>query len=249
MSAIPSPDLTQDDFQQGYDFKYKQEGLKMTEVKHVYTAINNVVADIGKIGVSKSKTANTGGGGSYKFRGIDDIYGAISPLLAKHNLVILPRFVGRQCDERTSNNGKVIFYTVVHAEFDLVSAIDGSIHKVTTFGEAMDSGDKSTNKAMSAAYKYACFLTFCIPVEGQDSEQDTYEVQAVDIDVEAHKALDKLSGLTLKTQVRDLYKSLHPSVQAEVVSKFTAYSNGLDQAKLNEALTQATEAVTIKEKK
>ena len=29
----------------------------------------------------------------------------------------------------------------------------------------MDSGDKATNKAMSAAFKYACFQTFCIPTE------------------------------------------------------------------------------------
>ena len=29
----------------------------------------------------------------------------------------------------------------------------------------MDSGDKASNKAMSAAFKYACFQTFCIPTE------------------------------------------------------------------------------------
>ena len=29
----------------------------------------------------------------------------------------------------------------------------------------MDSGDKASNKAMSSAFKYACFQTFCIPTE------------------------------------------------------------------------------------
>ncbi|MFS0844210.1 MAG: ERF family protein [Roseburia hominis] len=29
----------------------------------------------------------------------------------------------------------------------------------------MDSGDKATNKAMSVAFKYACFQVFCIPTE------------------------------------------------------------------------------------
>ena len=65
----------------------------------------------------------------------------------------------------------------VHAEFDFVSAEDGTKHTASTFGEAMDSSDKATNKAMSAAYKYAAFMTFCIPVEGDnDSENDHHEV-------------------------------------------------------------------------
>ena len=45
------------------------------------------------------------------------------------------------------------------------------------FGEAMDSGDKATNKAMSAAYKYAAFQAFCIPTEGDnDADKTTHEV-------------------------------------------------------------------------
>ena len=58
-------------------------------------------------------------------------------------------------------------------EFDFVSAEDGSKHIVKTFGEAMDSGDKATNKAMSAAYKYACFQAFSIPTES-DNDADAH---------------------------------------------------------------------------
>ena len=40
----------------------------------------------------------------------------------------------------------------------------------------MDSGDKSFNKAMSAAYKYALFQVFCVPTEEMvDSEVDSPE--------------------------------------------------------------------------
>ena len=46
-------------------------------------------------------------------------------------------------------------------------------HIVKTFGEAMDSGDKATNKAMSAAYKYACFKAFSIPTEGDNDADAT----------------------------------------------------------------------------
>jgi hypothetical protein len=41
----------------------------------------------------------------------------------------------------------------------------------------MDSADKATNKAMSAAYKYAAMMVFCIPTEGDnDADAVTHEV-------------------------------------------------------------------------
>ncbi|MNL27930.1 hypothetical protein D3C87_1495520 [compost metagenome] len=41
----------------------------------------------------------------------------------------------------------------------------------------MDSADKSSNKAMSAAYKYAMIQAFCIPTEGDnDADAHTHDV-------------------------------------------------------------------------
>ncbi len=140
----------------------------------VYAAINAVQRALAVTGISKSRR-NTQGSG-YMFRGIDDVYQAISPLLAEHGLCIVPRFVARQCEERQSKAGGALFYVTVEAEFDFISAEDGSKHTARTFGEAMDSGDKATNKAMSAAYKYAAFQTFAIPTEGNpDADAETHE--------------------------------------------------------------------------
>jgi hypothetical protein len=56
-------------------------------------------------------------------------------------------------------------------------AEDGSSVESVTIGEAMDSGDKSMNKAMSTAYKYALMQIFCIPTEeDKDTENQTHEV-------------------------------------------------------------------------
>jgi hypothetical protein len=141
----------------------------------VYQAINAVQGQLAKTGIAKTRT-NTQGSG-FKFRGIDDVYNAIAPLLADHGLCILPRMLSRICEERTSKSGSALFYVTVEAEFDFVAVEDGSKHTVKTFGEAMDSGDKATNKAMSSAYKYACFQSFAIPLEGEpDSEADSFEV-------------------------------------------------------------------------
>lgn len=141
----------------------------------VYKAINAVQAALSKTGISKDRTNSQGAG--YKFRGIDDVYNAVAPLLAEHGLCILPRVLARTCEERASKSGGALFYVTVEAEFDFVSAEDGSKHTVKTFGEAMDSGDKATNKAMSAAYKYAAFQAFSIPTEGDnDADAHTHQV-------------------------------------------------------------------------
>lgn len=137
----------------------------------VYQAINKVQSELAKIGITKSRTNQQGA--SYKFRGIDDIFNTISPLLAEHGLCILPRVLARECVERQTKAGGAIFYVTVEVEFDFVCAEDGSKHTVKTFGEAMDTSDKATNKAMSAAYKYAALQAFAIPTEG-DNDADSH---------------------------------------------------------------------------
>lgn len=139
----------------------------MNEPKQVYAAIASVMGAIGQQGIAKDRKNQTQG---YAFRGIDDVYNALNALLAENKLVILPRVISRKQEERETQKGGVLFSVVVHMEFDVVHA-DGSSHTICTFGEAMDSADKATNKAMSAAYKYACMQMFCIPTEG-DNDAD-----------------------------------------------------------------------------
>lgn len=145
----------------------------------VYRAINAVQADLAKTGIEKNRR-NTQQG--YSFRGIDDVYQSLAPLLAKHGLCILPRVIDRQVTERQTAKGGLLFYTVLTVEFDFVCTVDGSRHTVTTVGEAMDSADKSSNKAMSAAYKYAAFLSFAIPTEGDDDADATNHEVVPDLD-------------------------------------------------------------------
>jgi hypothetical protein len=139
----------------------------------VYEAINRVQSALAKEGITKSSRNAAQG---YNFRGIDAVYNALSPLLAQNGLCILPRMLSRNCEMHTNHKGNVLFYVTVEAEFDFVCTEDGSKHVVRTFGEAMDSGDKATNKAMSAAYKYAAMQAFAIPTQGDnDTENTSYE--------------------------------------------------------------------------
>jgi hypothetical protein len=185
----------------------------------VYAAINAVQSDLAKVGITKDRR-NTQGSG-YNFRGIDDVYNTIAPLLATHKLCILPRVLSRNVIERASKSGGALFYITVEAEFDFVSAEDGSTHTVKTFGEAMDSGDKATNKAMSAAYKYAAFQAFSIPTEADnDADAHTYEVAHDD----GYKAFEQVNLEHLREAAM--------AGTAELTKQFQAMAAGAHKTKL-----------------
>jgi len=141
----------------------------------VYKAIARVMEALSKEGISKDRKNAAQG---YAFRGIDDVYSSLSRLLSANELVIVPRVLSHRLEERETAKGGRMAYSFVDVEFDLISAFDGSKHTARTTGEGMDSADKSTNKAMSAAYKYMAFMVFCIPTEGDnDADGHTPDVK------------------------------------------------------------------------
>lgn len=189
----------------------------------VYEAITRVAATISRGGISKNRQAkNQNGGVMYNFRGIDDVFNALSPILAKEKIVIFPRVISREQVERKTNSGSVLFFVTVEVEFDLVYGGDGSRHTVKTYGEAMDSGDKSTNKALSAAYKYMALQVFCIPLVGrEDADDDVPE------DLEP-------SGKASTTTVRDEKPTSEELLSVDQVTEITdkIRETGVDATKL-----------------
>lgn len=183
--------------------------MATTGTPKVYAAIVGVMEELAKEGISKErKNAQQG----YNFRGIDDIYNALSAALVKCKLVMIPRIIERIEEERIAKGGGRLGYVTVTAEYDLVSSEDGSVHTARTYGEAMDSVDKATNKAMSAAYKYAALQVFCIPTEGDnDADGTTHVVEARQMPVEEPKAPElsnpeKANFFKLKKDVADEIK-------------------------------------------
>ena len=145
------------------------------EAPHVIVAMNVVSARLAEEGIKKSRNNQQQG---YKFRGIDEVLNALSAIISSEKLVIIPHVESREVTERQTKSGGALFSVVVRVTYTFVSAEDGSRETIGPFdGEAMDSADKATNKAMSAAYKYMAIQTFCIPTEGDnDADATTHEV-------------------------------------------------------------------------
>jgi hypothetical protein len=125
----------------------------------IYTAIPAIMDEIGHIGKDKKNQQQ-----GFMFRGIDQVMNAMKPLMTKHGVFAVPEVVDTQRSERTTKSGGNLIYTIHKIKYHFVAS-DGSEVCATVVGEGMDSADKSSNKAMAVAFKYACFQVFCIPTE------------------------------------------------------------------------------------
>ncbi len=113
---------------------------------------------------------------NFKYRGIDDVYNAINPILAEHRVFMTSHIIEKTRDERQTKSGGVLAFTCLRMQYTFW-AEDGSNVSTEVEGEGMDSGDKSSNKAMSVAHKYALLQAFCIPTKDiDDPDAETHEV-------------------------------------------------------------------------
>lgn len=130
------------------------------------TAIMQEVGAIGKDGENVQQR--------FKFRSIEAVCNRLHGLLGKHGVTIVPRMLEQKreiLDRFDKRDGKKIGHwvlTCITMSYTF-GAEDGSAIEVVVPGEAADTGDKASNKAMSAALKYALCQTFCIPTVESDA--------------------------------------------------------------------------------
>ena len=162
----------------------------------IFKAIADTMNDVSAVGKnSKNEKQN------YNFRGIDAVMNALHPAMVKNRIFVVPEVLEQQREERQSKNGKLI-YSICKIKYTFF-ADDGSSISATVIGEGMDSGDKATNKAMSVAFKYACFQVFCIPTEDMtdpDAETPPPSIPAISAkQIEELKKEMMRTGVTAKT--------------------------------------------------
>jgi hypothetical protein len=137
----------------------------------IFEKLSAVMKDINPIAKNRKNV-----GQNYPFRGIDDVMNELNQALIKHGIIIIPSVKESQREERKSKSGNILIWTILTVEYTFF-ANDGSNINCIIKSEGMDSGDKGINKALSAAFKYACLQVFCIPTEEKkDSEYDSPEI-------------------------------------------------------------------------
>ena len=176
---------------------------------NIYKAINEVMKELGAVGKNQKNSQQ-----GFMYRGIDAVMNAINPALTNHGVFVVPEVLEQTREERTTSKGNLLIYSICKIKFSFF-AEDGSHIEAITIGEGMDSGDKATNKAMSIAFKYACFQVFCIPTE-----------EMVDPDAECHEVKPKKEAEKSMTDeeknaqmMEEVGKELISAVQVKALTK------------------------------
>ena len=140
------------------------------EEKQIYQKMASILKETKAI--TKSEKNQQQG---FKFRGIDNVMNELHELFAKNDVFILQEVQDFTVDARPTAKGGTLFYTRAKIKFRYMTT-DGSFVETVNVGEAMDSGDKGMNKAMSIALKYSLLQMFLIPTEEpKDPDRDTPE--------------------------------------------------------------------------
>ena len=161
--------------------------------------------DVEHIGKDRQNTQQ-----NYKFRGIDDMYNELHKHFSKHEVFITSEVISTEREERQAKNGGNLIYSILNIKHTFY-ATDGSSVSSVMIGEAVDSADKASNKAMSTALKYTLMQMFLIPTEEEkDTEYHTHEVkpkkQTIN-DVQFNSALKRINegDMLVLDKVLELY--------------------------------------------
>lgn len=157
---------------------------------NIYESIAAIQSDVEFIG--KDKTTQSGS--KFKYRGVDQVLNTLHPLFAKHKVFAVPEVLEILTrEERSTNSGNKVLYEVLKVKYTFF-AEDGTSVSAVVVGEAMDSGDKVSNKCMSVAYKYACFQLLSIPTEETMADPDDSNEQLKPTKSKARRIQELIDG-------------------------------------------------------
>ncbi len=108
----------------------------------------------------------------FQYRSHDDVLNAVNPLLAKYGVYVVPEVLERIAATRETTRGKIMYEVNLLVRYSFI-AEDGSWIAASAWGEGTDMGDKSTNKAMTMAFKNVLAQAFAVSTqEGQSYDAD-----------------------------------------------------------------------------
>lgn len=132
--------------------------------KLIYKKMSEIMEEIGPVAKSSTNTSQ-----GFKFRGIDQFVNSLHPALVKHGVFMTPECVSEshELKDVTRSNGKsgVDKHVSIMMKYHFYAEDGSSVTVGPIPAEGLDSGDKATNKALSASLKYALIQTFSIPTE------------------------------------------------------------------------------------
>lgn len=135
-----------------------------TKHENIHQALAAVMEEVGYVKKQRSAGLN------YSYAGEAALIEALRPAMVEHGVMVyVKRYFNLAQTEYETSKGSRMTRTIMQAVVTFQHE-SGTFIDVESAGEGADSGDKSVNKAMTGAYKYALRQTFCIET-GDDPDK------------------------------------------------------------------------------
>jgi len=182
----------------------------MTGEPSIYAALASVMADIKHVGKDGWNDHQ-----KFSFRGIDAVVNAVGPALRAHGVIVVPVLVSVTYEtvQTTQNKAQTACRVVVSYRFHGPA---GDSIETTVAGEAWDSGDKATPKAMSVAFRTALLQSLALPTDEPDPDASTFE-----------RAVVQDPFVIAQTRVRAAWEAAHGSFDPAAMLADLAAQMGL----------------------
>lgn len=142
----------------------------MTETQNLPALLTQIKTAIGAIG--KDSTNKQQG---FSFRGIDAVINAAAPALIDAGVVVFPKITTYEYGTVEVGKSRTpMSHARVIVEFTFYGPAGDSLSGSAP-GEAMDSGDKATAKAMSVAYRTFLLQALSLPTNETDPDATVYQ--------------------------------------------------------------------------
>lgn len=165
----------------------------MTEETKPTTLVERLIAvkkDIGGVG-KEGRNAQQG----FNFRGIDQVINAVAGPFIKHGIMAYPsKVISVKRGTASTTKGSTMNTVEVIMQYAFTDGSD--ILYVEAPGESFDSGDKSTAKAMSVAYRTALLQSLSLPTDDPDPDLDVYDAQPQVAQISDDDVLTKIMEAT-----------------------------------------------------
>ena len=140
---------------------------------NIHTAILEVM---GKVGYVQKTGRVDAPGAKYNYAGEADLIAALRPAMLEAGIYIhVVGVTDIQREAYANKSGTHMMNTAVNLALRFTHAPSGTSIDVGAAGEGSDSGDKSTPKALTGAFKVALRQTFCIETGDDPDQQASFE--------------------------------------------------------------------------
>ena len=196
--------------------KTEEQALQQLTLQQRMGLVKRELVEGGISKNSKQKFQN------YDYRGVDQVLGVISALHVKYGInVKVSRIENFNMEQRVDGKGKPVTHMTALYEWAFQNKDDAEdADYCFSIGEGMDTGDKSSGKMQSYAYKNMCFYRYEIPVSGQSV--DDYDPR-IDNESETHETPPDPGGKRAKANTKKVVKAIKGEDLEGLAKKLQVY--------------------------